>query len=506
MTFDAAVPVLVVGGGACGAVAALEARRAGAEVLLVEREHVPRGTTSMSQGLICAAGTAAQRAAGVDDDDADRFFADILAKTRGLTDTRLARAIAGHAGRVLDLLIERHDLPWELDTRFRAAYGHSRMRVHGWPGHGGHDLLELLHARLQSAGVDVVTDARMVGLDTGFDGAVRGIEIERPDSSRERIGCTALVLAAGGFAANAEMVQRYMPEAALARCNGHEGNQGDAIRLAAECGAGLADMGAYQGYGMLTDPQAISVPPGVLMEGGVMVNASGHRFVHETRDIAGMVLDVLAQGGGGAWVVYDADIEARCAHVPELIQLMALNAPRAAASPAELALRIGVDPDALEATLQSAHAAQRGQRPDGVGREWGVDQPPHSSLRALRVCGALYHTQGGLQTDELAPRARCRRRGHPWPVCRGRLGARCVGPFVMGVSACDGPVRGSHVGGARRGTVGTLCSPQFGHATRYGVRAYRRVIHLFSGRRDDVLSVQSISGRQRTGPSGGIPQ
>jgi fumarate reductase flavoprotein subunit len=84
------VPILVAGGGACGAVAALAAKAAGADVLLIEQDDPPRGSTSMSQGLICAAGTAAQCAAGVDD-NADAFFADIMAKTRGETDPVLAR-------------------------------------------------------------------------------------------------------------------------------------------------------------------------------------------------------------------------------------------------------------------------------------------------------------------------------------------------------------------------------------------------------------------------------
>lgn len=401
MGYDITVPVLVVGGGACGAVAALTARAAGADVLLVEREHVPRGTTAMSQGLICAAGTAAQRQAGVED-DAARFLDDILVKTRGLTDHRLARAIADHAGTTLDTLIERDDLPWQLDTRFRAGYGHSRMRVHGWPGHGGLDLVELLHARLQSRGVDVLTSARLVAIDTADDGTVRGIKIERSDGSRERIGCGALVLAAGGFAANAPMVRRFMPDAALARGHGHEGNQGDAIVLAAEHGAVLADMAAYQGYGMLTDPHAISVPPGVLMEGGVMVNALGRRFVHETGDIAGMVLDVLAQPRGVAWVVYDAQIAARCAHIPEQMQLEALGAPREANSVAALAETIGVDAGELAAALTAAHESQRLDRADATGREWAADRPPTAPLRAMKVCGALYHTQGGLQIDERA--------------------------------------------------------------------------------------------------------
>ena len=420
--FDVSVPVLVVGGGACGAVAALAARAAGAHVLLVEREHVPRGTTAMSQGLICAAGTQAQHAAGIED-GADAFYADIIAKTRGLTDRRLARTIADHAGPTLDWLVDHCDLPWELDTRFRAAYGHSRMRVHGWPGHGGGDLVELLHARLQSQGVDVLTDARMTRIVVddettaavpGTGGAaVTGVEIARPDGTTERIGCRALILAAGGFAANAAMVRRHMPEAAAARCNGHEGNQGDAIRLGAGIGAALADMGAYQGYGMLTDPQGISVPPGVLFEGGLMVNALGRRFVHETLDIAGMVLQVLAQPGGVAWVVFDARIEARCAHIPESRLLAELNAARRGDQAQALASAIGVDSAALKATLDDALAAQQAHRPDAIGRTWGDDLPPTSPLRAFKVCGALYHTQGGLQVDD---RARVLREdGRPLP-------------------------------------------------------------------------------------------
>jgi fumarate reductase flavoprotein subunit len=400
-SFDASVPVLVVGGGACGAAAALAARDAGAEVLLIEREPVARGTTSMSQGLVCAAGTASQRAAGVED-DAPTFHADILAKTRGQTDTRLAHTIATLAGPTLDWLVTRHDLPWELDTRFRAAYGHSRMRVHGWIGHGGSDMIELLHARLQTAGVDVLTDARLVAIETEGDAQqarVAGIELQRPDGSRERIGCGALVLAAGGFAANAAMVGQYMPQAALARCNGHEGNQGDAIRLAAGLGASLADMGSYQGYGMLTDPQAISVPPGLLVEGGLMVNDLGQRFVHETDDIAGMVLQVLAQPDGRAWVIHDDRIAERCAYIPESQQLDALRAARLGADAQALARAIGVDGYALAASLAEAHAAQQCGRPDAMGRLWGDDLPPQPPLRAFKVCGALYHTQGGVQVD-----------------------------------------------------------------------------------------------------------
>lgn len=396
--FEFSVPVLVVGGGACGCVAALAAHDAGADVLLVERDTRPLGSTAMSQGLICAAGTAAQAEHGIAD-DAERFYADIMAKTRGETDPAIARMIAQGAGPALDWLVEDHGLPWSLDTGFRPAYGHSTFRVHGWRGHGGEDMIGLLHQKLAEVEVPVLTGARLTEIVADPDGRVRGAVLTRPDGTEERLGCDALILATGGFAANHAMVARHMPEAAAAYLNAHEGSQGDGIVLGVTLGGALGDMASYQGYAMLTDPQGISVPPGVIVEGGILVNRAGERFVDESADIAGMVHPVMAQPDGIAWVVFDARIEAACAYIPETIALMELNAAKAADDVASLATLIGVDAERLEAALESARAAQAAGHPDAFDRRWGNDKPPSAPFRALKVRGALYHTQGGLQTD-----------------------------------------------------------------------------------------------------------
>jgi fumarate reductase flavoprotein subunit len=156
-------------------------------------------------------------------------------------------------------------------------------------------------------------------------------------------------------------------------------------------------MGAYQGYAMLTDPHGISVPPGVLVAGGILVNQAGERFTNEINDIAGMVLPVMAQPGDHVWVIYDQRIADAVAYVPEMQQLQALGAARHADSPAALASLI--DAPAMHATLCEAHAAQAAGRPDALGRVWGDTTPPHGALGALKVVGAIYHTQGGLLVD-----------------------------------------------------------------------------------------------------------
>ena len=70
VAFETTVPVLIVGAGAAGLCAALAAREAGAEVVVIERDSVPRGSTALSAGLIPAAGTRFQRALGISDDPA----------------------------------------------------------------------------------------------------------------------------------------------------------------------------------------------------------------------------------------------------------------------------------------------------------------------------------------------------------------------------------------------------------------------------------------------------
>lgn len=399
--FDFSVPVLVAGAGACGAVAALAAADAGVMPLVIERDDRPGGSTGMSQGLFCAAGTKSQAEHGIND-NADIFFADIMAKARGQTDPALARTLADNSAPTLEWLRERHDLPWELDMRFRASYGNSRQRVHGWAGHSGLDMVQLLHRRMSDRGIDVLMETKLVDIFAHADGRVVGVALARADGAIEEIGCEALILASGGFGANRAMTDRYMPETRTLKYNGHEGSHGEAIMLARHLGAAVADMGSYQGYAMLTDPQGISVPPPVLIDGGVIVNRHGDRFTDESDDIAGMVHPLSEQPDGLGWVIYDGRIETACSAIPELAQLMELNAPRLSDSLGGLAALIGADPSRLAAAIEGAQAAASQGSVDAFGRDWRDNRAPQGPFRALKVTGALYHTQGGLQVDATA--------------------------------------------------------------------------------------------------------
>ncbi|MCU0758398.1 MAG: FAD-dependent oxidoreductase [Steroidobacteraceae bacterium] len=401
VSFDYTVPVAVVGAGACGLTAALAAADAGAEVLVLERDKRPWGSTSMSLGAMCAAASGEHRRHGIED-SAERFVADVMAKTAGRADARLARVVGEQSGPTVDWLAARHEVPLPLDFKW-TSLGHSVPRLHIPPGRSGEQLLALLGRACERAGVQVMTEARVRDLHADASGRIRGVRIERPDGSTEDLGVGALVLASCGFGGNRERVARHIPEMANARYFGHEGNEGDALEWGEALGAALADLSAYQGLGTLADPQSVIVPHPLLLEGGFLVNLRGERFTHENANISGMCVPVLAQPEGLAWVIFDERRNAACLeHSVEQRQLAEVGAIKRAATWPALERLCNLPEGSLARENALADASRASGAPDRLGRSFAGLEPLQPPFCALRVTGALFHTQGGLVVDERA--------------------------------------------------------------------------------------------------------
>jgi fumarate reductase flavoprotein subunit len=224
----ARVPVAIVGAGACGLAAALMLRDAGVDCVLLERDAQPQGSTALSSGFIPAAGTAVQLAAGVVDDSAERFAADIQAKAHGTAARHLVAAYTGAIAPAMDALQARHGLGFELLDGF-VYPGHSVLRMHTLRQRTGAALVASLDAAAARAGALMVTDAVVRELWCDEPGRVLGVAYRRPDGTRERVGCDVLLLACNGFGGNTAMVHELLPEMRNAPFAGHAGNDGSAI-------------------------------------------------------------------------------------------------------------------------------------------------------------------------------------------------------------------------------------------------------------------------------------
>ncbi len=130
-TFEVEADVVIIGAGAGGLIAALRAVEAGASVLVLERDALPRGSTALSAGLIPAAGTRFQVAAGLADSP-DLFAADIQRKAKGKADRARVDIAVGAVAPALEWLADHHGLPFSVIDNFTYP-GHSAFRMHGCP-------------------------------------------------------------------------------------------------------------------------------------------------------------------------------------------------------------------------------------------------------------------------------------------------------------------------------------------------------------------------------------
>lgn len=396
MTETFHVPVAIVGSGGTGLCAALAVADAGVEVLVLERDATPMGSTAMSTGMIPASGTPEQAAAGIDDSPA-RFVADVMAKTQGRTDEAIALRLAEESVETIAWLRDRHGVPLSLADGWLYP-GHSARRMYGTPNRTGSELMAALEEAAARSGVMLLTDATVIDLITD-GGRVTGLRYARPDGTIETVTCDALILACCGFGANSEMVRRFIPEIAEAVYYGHPGNKGDAIRWGEAMGAAVADMSGYQGHGGLAVGYGVPILWPLIVEGGFQVNASGERFSNEAKGYSEQAAKVNAQPGHVAWSIFDARLHTLMMGFDDYQQAWRAGAVVEAPTIERLAEALRLPSDALAKTLAEVNERVAGHGADPWGRDFTGKPPLAAPFYGAKVTGALFHTQGGLTVD-----------------------------------------------------------------------------------------------------------
>jgi fumarate reductase flavoprotein subunit len=392
------IPIAIVGGGACGVVAALAAQRVGVDCLVLERDATPSGSTALSSGFIPAAATLAQQRAGVVDSN-ELFADDIQRKAKFGADPTLVAAFSQTIGPTLDWLEQEHGMQFEVLRDFLYP-GHSVARMHSVPQRSGDALLARLWARAQSLRIPLLSNANVVNLLREPNGAIVGLDLQRPNGTRETIGCEQLILACNGFGGNPTMVARFIPQMRDALYFGHAGNTGAAMAWGQALGARLADTGAYQGHGSVAQPHGLLITWALIMAGGIQVNQSGARFWDESQGYSEAALAVLAQADGVAWNIFDERVHQLGVGFPEYQQAIKLGAVKRADDSAALARAIGADYGTLSAELNAIEqAALAAPQHDRFGRRFVLEQRLRAPWYAIKVTGALFHTQGGLAVD-----------------------------------------------------------------------------------------------------------
>lgn len=431
--------VVVVGAGNAAFCAALSARESGCSVLVLERAPEPEngGNSRFTAGGFRFAYD------GVDDlkrlmpdlteseiantdfgsYTQEQFFDDMFRVTAYRTDPQLCEQLVTRSRDTMLWLASK-------GVRFVPMFGRQAFKVDGkfkfWGGvtveswGGGPGLVDQETAAAKKAGITIRYQARVVSLI--HDGvAVTGVRVKTADGISE-IHAGSVVLASGGFESNSEWRTRYLgPGWELAKVRGTRFNTGDGIRMAFDVGA--SSHGHWSGCHAVgwdnNAPEFGDLDVGDLFQKhsyqfGIMVNATGRRFVDEGADIRNYTYAkygrvILSQPDQFAWQVFDKKVlhllrdEYRIKRVTKVT----------ANSLEELAAKLeGVNTQNFLDEVKSFNAAVQTQVPfeatekDGRGTaglplpksNWAntIDEPPFEAYQV--GCGITF-TFGGLRVN-----------------------------------------------------------------------------------------------------------
>jgi succinate dehydrogenase/fumarate reductase flavoprotein subunit len=265
--------VAVVGTGAAGLCAALEASAAGASVLLIEGSEVIGGSTRLSSGVVMGAATRYQKAAGIED-TADDLFAFYMSTNHWKVEPPVVRALAENAGPTIEWLGDLGAPFWD---QIYFSGDEPKARGHVVIGEG-QAIVDTLHAEVRRRDNIEVAVGRRVNRLIVEGGRVLGIAV---DDDRLRAG--SVVLAMGGFGANPALLDTLIPE--VRRLSGDffwyigaETSRGDAFALGELVDAQVLGHGRCQ---MNVRPDFAHLPDAYLPGWLMMVNAEGLRFFNE---------------------------------------------------------------------------------------------------------------------------------------------------------------------------------------------------------------------------------
>lgn len=405
--------VVVVGGGIAGISAALEARAAGAQVVLLEKAPAEQrgGNTRYSDcqfrlphdpDEFSPIGTTNQQ-----------MVEDFMRVTHQRANRDLVDVLVGDARASVDWLSEL-GVEWEPGFPHTATY---RRRPRG----GGLGVLETLYPKAEELGVEFRYGTGARSLHQDATGRVTGVRALGPDGFVDVIASGGVILASGGFQSNVEMRARYLggwSEGLIVR--GSRYNTGEGLQMALAAGAQPAGQwGDY--HSAAIDANSPRVEGGVtaiyIYQLGLIVNSAGQRFVDEGEDFRDNTYVKFSklmtqQPGGICWCILDQ--QARRDPAWER-GVRTITPPVEANTPEDLAASIGVPAETFMRTLNDYNRAvdratpfdpdhRDGKAATGITplkSNWAlpIEEPPYL---AFAVTGGITFTFGGLKTDTSA--------------------------------------------------------------------------------------------------------
>ncbi len=297
--WDEEFDFVVIGAGAAGLVAASHAAEAGLKVLVVEKMGLVGGSSLLCGGKWSVAGTEMQKSKGIED-SADKFFEDMMKTGQNMNDPALVRAFIKASKEEYDWALKQGLKP----STVAIASGMSVPRAHAFEPPEVIGFYQK-YATEKGAEIRLNTAAKRLIWDSDAS-RVAGVRIERAKKLSTVKAKLGVLVAAGGFSRNPDMLGKYAPPMKWAAVIAGMGTTGDGMLLAQDCGADVLDTNYVKAsYGFRLNPTSISDMTTIYYAGAIIVNKDAKRFVNESLSYKLLGDEALSQPEHKSWLVFD---------------------------------------------------------------------------------------------------------------------------------------------------------------------------------------------------------
>lgn len=383
--------VIIVGSGGAGMTAAIEAKDAGMNPVILEKMPMAGGNTSKASAGLNASETSVEKAQGVTDSN-DKFYEETLKGGGGTNDKELLRYFVDHSAAAVDWLAQNDIVLDNLTT----TGGMSVSRTHR-PHDGsavGAYLVKGLEENISKRDIPVFVNSDVTKINEK-DGKVSGVEV-KIEGETKQVDSKAVVVTTGGFGANQKMIAKYRPDLKDYVTTNAAGSTGDGIEMISALGGALVDMDKIQIHPTVFQKTGYLVSESIRGEGAILVNKEGNRFFNEmdTRDKVSAA--ELKQDGKYAYAIFGEGTKDK---VKAVDQYISKNMVVEADNVEELAKKLDIKPEELKATVTKWNKAVADKKDSEFGRTTGMTNDISGKVYAIKVAPGIHHTMAGVKIN-----------------------------------------------------------------------------------------------------------
>lgn len=397
--------VVVLGGGGAGLAAAIEAKDAGASVVVLEKMSAVGGNTLISGGEMNAPENWVQEKLGIED-SVELFYEDTMKGGDNLADPEVVKTFAEKALESAEWLKDKINVEFVSDHLFQFG-GHSVKRALIPKGQTGAELITKLMAKVDELEIPVKLGTKAESLITDDNGKVVGVKASNKAGQDLTFNANkGVIIATGGFGSNVEMRKKYNPELdERYKSTDTPGTTGDGITMAQKVGADITNMKNIQTY-PICNPKTgmISLVADARFDGGILVNQEGKRFVEELERRDVISEGILSQTGKYGYLLWNqkvADIGKTIEAHPEEYEALVKDKILCKADTLEEAAEFfDIPADQLKKTVERWNGfVAKGKDEDFNyrGKLTALDEGPFYIQKAVP---SVHHTMGGLVIDK----------------------------------------------------------------------------------------------------------